>query len=408
LGLGLALVAYTALAYGYLRLTPVWQNPDEPAHYNYVAFVADTGGLPELRQGDWDSALLERLKNGTLQPSDSIAAIRYESWQPPLLYLLAAPVYRLGPTRDPAQVLPRLRTLDAIFGAITLVLAYFIARHVFEPGLAAAVPLVMVGIPMFVAVSAALSADPLANLLAAAVLLALLESRGGGWGWSLLVGALLGLGLLTKLELGIFVPISLGVIATRSTRKVRDAAVVLITAGIFLFPWLVHQVTTYGWTDPLALGRHAQVVADQPRFPGLSLDWLTTFLTVSFHSFWAQFGWMGIVAPVRLYALWGVIGFAALVGLVLGRRRLREPNWRLMLATTLIAFAAYVGYNLAFEQFQARYVFTALTPIAALLVLGWSTLLPRRTLPWSVLLVTVALVAFNAYALTRVLVPGFA
>ncbi|HEY2595724.1 MAG TPA: hypothetical protein VGK33_17670, partial [Chloroflexota bacterium] len=144
-GLGLALVAYAFLAYGYLRLTPVWQNPDEPAHYNYVAFVAETSGLPELRQGDWDSALLERLKNGTLQPGDSIRAIRYESWQPPLLYLLAAPVYRLGPTGDPAQVLPRLRALDAVFGAITLVIAYSIARHVFEPGLAAAVPLAMVG-----------------------------------------------------------------------------------------------------------------------------------------------------------------------------------------------------------------------------------------------------------------------
>src|SRR5262249_38112760 len=112
IGLALVLLAYGALAYGYLRLTPVWQNPDEPGHFNYVAFVAETGGLPELRQGDWDSALLERLKTGTLQPGDSISAIRYESWQPPLFYLLAAPVYRLGPSDDPAQVLPRLRAFD--------------------------------------------------------------------------------------------------------------------------------------------------------------------------------------------------------------------------------------------------------------------------------------------------------
>jgi hypothetical protein len=42
------------------------------------------------------------------------------------------------------------------------------------------------------------------------------------------------------------------------------------------------------------------------------------------------------------------------------------------------------------------------------LVLGWSSLLPRRTLPWSVLLLAAALIALNAYALTRVLVPGFA
>jgi 4-amino-4-deoxy-L-arabinose transferase-like glycosyltransferase len=408
LGVVLALVAYAALAFGYLSRTPIWQNPDEPAHYNYVAFVADNGGLPELRQGDWDSALLERLKNGTLQPGDSIAAIRYESWQPPLFYLLAAPVYRFGPTDDPAQMLPRLRALDAVFGAATLLLAYFVAREVFEPGLAVAVPLAMVGVPMFIAVSAALSADPLAYAFATAILLVLLRSRDGGSGWSVLVGALLGLGLLTKLELGIFVPIALGVVAFRSANKVSDGAIVLITTGVCLLPWLVHQVTTYGWNDPLALARHSQVVADQPRFPGFTADWLGQFLTTSFHSFWAQFGWMAIVAPVRLYVIWGGVAVAALVGLVVARRRLHEPSWLLMLATTSIACAAYLGYNLAFEQFQARYVFTALSPIAALLVLGWSTLLPHRSLPWSVLLLTAALIALNAYTLTRVLVPGFA
>jgi 4-amino-4-deoxy-L-arabinose transferase-like glycosyltransferase len=408
IGLVLALVAYAALAYGYLTLTPAWQNPDEPAHYNYVAFVAQTGGLPELRPGDWDSALLERLKNGRLQPGDSIAAIRYESWQPPLFYLLAAPVYRFGPTADAAQMLPRLRALDAVFGAITLVLAYFVAREVFEPELALAVPLAMVGVPMFVAVSAAVSADPLANLLAVAILLVLLKRPATPDDrWTVLLGALLGLGLLTKLELGIFVPIALGVIFMRSARRVRDCAIVLITTALCLLPWLVHQVTTYGWMDPLALARHSRVVADQPRFPGFTLDWLAQFLTVSFHSFWAQFGWMAIVAPVRLYIIWGGVALAALVGLVVARRHLRQPEWLLMLATALIASAAYIGYNLAFEQFQARYVFTALTPIAALLVLGWSTVVPRRSLPWSVLLLTVALIAVNAYALTRVLVPGF-
>ena len=442
LGLGLTLVVYGVLAFGYVTLTPIWQNPDEPAHYTYVAFVAGTGGLPELRQGDWDSALLERLKTGTLQPGDSITTIRYENWQPPLFYLLAAPIVRLGSTDDPAQLLPRLRGLDVVFGAMTLVLAYAVARHLFEPNLALAVPLTMVGVPMFVAVSAALSADPLANLLAAAIVLVLLkrperavddlqlqlpaaadgrqlrrpaaansrqlQRRGAADDrWSVLLGALLGLGLLTKLELGIFVPIALGVIAARSVRKVRDCAIVLIITAVVVTPWLVHQVTTYGWTDPLALARHAQVVGDQPRFPGFSLDWAGEFLIVSFHSFWAQFGWMAIVAPVRLYAVWGIAAAAALVGLVLARRRLRHPEWLLMLATVAVAFVAYVGYNLAFEQFQSRYVFTALTPIAALLVMGWATILPRRTLPWSVLLVPAALVALNAYTLLRVLVPGF-
>jgi 4-amino-4-deoxy-L-arabinose transferase-like glycosyltransferase len=276
----------------------------------------------------------------------------------------------------------------------------------------------MVGVPMFTSVSAAISADPLANLLSAVVLLVLLrrlrERRISSRPppdaprWAVATGVLLGLGLLTKLGVGIFLPIALGVAIARSRRGARDAALIVATLGIVVLPWLVHQVTTYGWLDPLAIGRHAAVVVDQRRFAGLSPDWLARFLTVSFHSFWAQFGWMGIVAPDRLYWIWG--GLAAVGGLGLLRRRhwLGQPAWLLLVATVCAAGIAFVGYNLSFEQFQGRYLFTALVPIAMLLAAGWSGYIPRRWSAWGVALVGALLVGLNAYALVRVLVPGFA
>jgi 4-amino-4-deoxy-L-arabinose transferase-like glycosyltransferase len=404
--LAAALVAYVALALGYLTLTPAWQNPDEPAHFNYVASVATTGGLPVLQSGDWDSALLERLKNGTLQPTDDITTIRYESWQPPLFYLLAAPLYRLS---APAEALSRLRALNVVFGAITLVLAYLIACKALPKSLGGAVPLAMVGIPMFTAVSAALSADPLANLLAAAILLALISRLGQpsdqSTVWPIVTGVLLGAGLLTKLELAIFAPLVLAVILLRSTTKLRELVLVSLIALLVLAPWLVHQVTSYGWTDPLAIARHSQVVQDQQRFPGFSTTWLSDFATISFHSFWAQFGWMAIVAQPRVYLVWGALTLVAIGGLAINREWLAQPTTTLLLATICLAFLAYVGYNLAFVQFQARYLFTALVPIAILLVRGWSRLPPR---PWLALLIPTALIALNAYALLRILVPGFA
>jgi 4-amino-4-deoxy-L-arabinose transferase-like glycosyltransferase len=406
--LAAALIAYLALTVGYLTLTPAWQNPDEPAHFNYVAYVATTGGLPVLQPGDWDSALLERLKTGTLQPGDDIASIRYESWQPPLLYLVAAPIYRIGP---PAQALTRLRALNVVFGAVTLVLAYLVAREALPHPLHGAVPLAIVGIPMFTAVSAALSADPLANLFAAAILLALVvrlrqPPENTALAWPILTGALLGLGLLTKLELAIFAPLVLLVILASSTHRLREVILAAATAAVLLIPWLVHQVTSYGWTDPLALARHSAVVQDQPRFPGFSIDWLAQFATTSFHSFWAQFGWMAIVASTRLYLIWGALTLLAIAGLIATRKYwLAQPTSRLLLATIALAFVAYVGYNLAFVQFQARYLFTAIVPIAILLVGGWSALPPR---PWPAFILPAALVALNAYTLLRVLVPGFA
>src|SRR5437763_10370500 len=137
--LALALVVYASLAFGYAVRTPIWQNPDEPAHFNYARWVAVTHTLPELRPGDWDSALLSRVQNGRLQPGDSITSIRYESWQPPLYYLLAAPAYVLGPTSEDAAVL-RLRVFNILLGALTLVVGYFAARCLLPEALALAVP----------------------------------------------------------------------------------------------------------------------------------------------------------------------------------------------------------------------------------------------------------------------------
>jgi 4-amino-4-deoxy-L-arabinose transferase-like glycosyltransferase len=409
--LAFALAAYLGLAIGYAALTPIWQNPDEPAHFTYITFVARTGGLPELKPGDWDSALLERLKNGRLQPGDAVDAIRYEAWQPPLFYLLAAPLVRAGPLDDPAALVPRLRGFDILLGALTLGVAYVAGREILNRRLAAALPLIMLGIPMFTAVSAAISADPLANLLSAAIVLTLLRAvrqRIEEPRWPLGVGVLIGLGLLTKLAVAIFMPLALVVVLARSSNKLRDSCLVIGTTTAVVAPWMVHQVTTYGWADPLATSRHAAVVLDQPRFPGLSVEYVVNFLTISFHSFWAQFGWMGVVAPDRLYWAYGLASVVAVAGLVLQRRRLAEPACLLLLATLGAAVLAYVGYNLTFEQPQGRYLFTALVPIGALMGLGWSTWVPQRTQPWAGLAIPVVLVGLNAYALLRVLVPGFA
>lgn len=405
-----ALVAYVALGIGYATLTPIWQNPDEPAHLNYVADVARTGGLPELRPGDWDLALLERLKNGTLGPGDDVRSIRYESWQPPLYYLVAAPVYLAGPPDSPA-VVHRLRIFDVFLGGVTLVVAYCVARLVLTPDVAFGPPLLLTGIPMFTSVSSAVSADSLANLLSAVVVLVLVwrlraEPR-DPVRWTILTGCLVGLGLMAKLQVGIYLPIAAVLIWVRSQRRWRDLMIFFVVIGAVSLPWLVHQVTTYGPLDPLASNRHNSVVVDQQRFPGLSLIWVTQFFTISFHSFWAQFGWMGIVAPDRLYATYGAVMAVATAGLLRRRALFAQPTWRVMAAVCIAAFVGLLGYNLTFVQFQGRYLFTALVPIACLLAVGWSAWWPRSLRGLGLSLVGLSLIGLNAYALVRVLVVGF-
>lgn len=421
------LATYAWLAVGYAAATPLWQNPDEPAHFNYIVDVARTGGLPVLQRGDYDVDLLERLKNGRLRPDDSVAAIRYESWQPPLYYVLAAQVYRAVPagdaSDDPTGKVRPLRLFDAMLGALTVTVGYLCGRSVAGPGrgwLAVAVPVAMVGVPMFTAVSAAITDDALTNLLAALLTLALLRlvGRPATARLAMGVGVLLGLGVLTKLLLAVFAPIALLVLlaagrrlGVRGRALIAQATAMAGAALIVVAPWLVRQGLTYGWTDLLATRQHDVVVVDQPRFPGWSGEYVRAWLTMTYHSFWAQFGWMAIPAPDRLYWIWGAFTALAVAGLVvwLGRRRPAVAGSAVaaLAATGAANVGVLVYYNLTYQQAQGRYLFPSLVPICVLLILGWSALLPHRVRAPGALLGAGALVALNAYTLVRVLPGGF-
>ncbi|MGH2366187.1 MAG: hypothetical protein ACRDHX_16265, partial [Chloroflexota bacterium] len=121
--LGLIVLLYVALGLAFAQLVPAWQAPDEPAHYNYVKYLADHAQLPVLERGDYPST-------GPPGPRDAltnIAAYRYESHQPPLYYAIGAVIYKAGGR------LFALRALSVLFGAALLVLVACCALLVF-PG----------------------------------------------------------------------------------------------------------------------------------------------------------------------------------------------------------------------------------------------------------------------------------
>ncbi|PJF24260.1 MAG: hypothetical protein CUN53_18730, partial [Phototrophicales bacterium] len=80
MGLGIILAVYLALGTAYALRTPPWQNPDEPAHYNYVAQVAESGCCPVIEAGDWDQDYLTTLTANKFDPAllDGLAGVQYE------------------------------------------------------------------------------------------------------------------------------------------------------------------------------------------------------------------------------------------------------------------------------------------------------------------------------------------
>src|SRR5690242_18295108 len=100
--LGLIVAAYLALALAYARATPAWQAPDEPAHFNYVAYLANRAELPVLEPGDYPAGQVPIGPRG--RPAD-LSGFRYEAHQPPLFYALEAVVYKLRPSVFASRVL---------------------------------------------------------------------------------------------------------------------------------------------------------------------------------------------------------------------------------------------------------------------------------------------------------------
>ena len=114
------LVAYALLGVLYAVYTPAWQAPDEPAHYNYVRYLAEEYRFPILKPGDFPAAYLEEIKAAHFPSEMSIAPIRYEFHQPPLYYLLLVPLYRLFG----GALLP-LRLASLLLGGLALVVVYW-------------------------------------------------------------------------------------------------------------------------------------------------------------------------------------------------------------------------------------------------------------------------------------------
>ncbi len=415
---------YLILGTLYAVYTPAWQAPDEPAHYNYVQYVAEQHRFPILKPGDYPGAYLEEIKAARFPPEMSIAPIRYEFHQPPLYYLLVVPVYRLFG----GALLP-LRLVSVALGALLLVVVQWTVLELApnRPYLALGATAFVAFLPMHVAMAAAVNNDTLTELLLAVILLLTIRylkcstspgSEGDDTRLLVLLGITTGLGLITKSSAYIALPLVLLAIAARHlwldkpapslSKGVKDACLYLAPAVGLAAPWWLRNMALYGGLDLLALGRHDQVVVGQLRTAEFVAEQgfgrlVHDFFLTSFRSFWGQFGWMGVLLDERIYQVMAILSALALVGFLtwaagVWRRRGELPAWQwaaggLLALAAGLTLASYVWYNMNFLQHQGRYLFRALLPISLVAALGWREVLRReRAVFVAVLLLAAAVV----------------
>lgn len=428
---------YSAIVWCFLLLgalfawrVPDWQAPDEPAHYNYIAQVANGELLPVIEMGDWNNSYINEIKANDFIPSviDELDTVQYENHQPPLYYWLATPIFILTDGN-----LFAVRMVSVLLATIMLMLSYSITKEIFceHTHLALVVMLLIGFLPQNLHILASVNNDALAGVMIAITILLCVqylkdESR-SAWGLGLAVGII----FITKTTAYFMAGVVVIVIAmrwwqqsdNRLANSVKHYLQFGIPATIFALIYWGRNILTYGFPDFLGLQAHDAIVVGQQRrsefvaLNGSDVYWREAFLT-TFHSFWGQFGWMearlGDAIPIAIYFIIGLI-FLALTGLLLYAWRniskrtdsVSGKVWILLGFVMFFALAQYVYYNITFVQFQGRYIFAGIIPFAIGMVLGVDTwrgmLLKHEYSKWLTVLLFSVFIPLDLYLIWRVI-----
>lgn len=434
--LALICLLYLGLAWRYATRTPDWQVPDEPAHYNYVRQLSTTGEIPVIEAGDWNQAYLDSLRANKFASNllGDLDTVQYEDHQPPLYYLLQSGVYQA--TDGDLEI---MRFFSAVLGLGVIIGVWLIGQTLFpdKPWLGVAGAAFVAFIPQHVAMLAGLNNDALAETFCALVLwlvVLIILHPDPQPRLFLGMGILVGLIFLTKTTV-YYVSGVAGLAVLAKWRLAHwSGRELLARLALFVLPalalgmlWWVHSVDVYGGTDFLGLQRHDEVVVGQPRTDDFIEDvyggseqvyWENLTQTV-FNSFWGQFGWMGVPMPPNIYRLIKISLVFIAVGLAIYLafsqwRRWQAPHYALLALMALslaLVGAQFLIYNRTFVQFQGRYLYPALVPMALLVGLGcsgWAERLGRinRGLAWLAIIPPFILAFLTWYALNSYIVPN--
>ena len=447
--LGGIVLGYWLVAGLFAIRTPDWQAPDEPAHYNYVAQIAEQGVIPTIEMGDWDSDYLQLLTSTQFDPAnlDALDTVQYEDHQPPLYYVLLSPVFSLTDGN-----LTVLRLFSMLIGTIIIISAYGVGRVLYPetPWIGLGASAFVAFLPQHVAILASVNNDALGWALMGLMLWATVHylkfDRVKAWH----LGVLVGIGLITKATtyfMAGVIPLAILLKWMQNTDK-RDYralamlwAQYLIVALAFGLLWWVRNIDVYGFPDFLGLIAHDEVVIGQTRTADTIADiglgaYLEMGASTTFNSFWGQFGWMAVPLQTRWYLVIDVIlvivagGLAVRWYLLPGLADITDVSekpptptehrnaWIVLILTIALSILAYIYYNLEFQQFQGRYMFTMLIPLGVLFALGldgWRQFIMRwlnmsvrieTFAPYIIILPFVMVAIWDIWLLWRVIVPN--
>jgi hypothetical protein len=460
----LALLLALSLIRGilYSAVTPPWQAPDEPGHFQYAAFLVRYHHLPstqDIAAAEWlqtqvyvsmqESGFWARRAH-TLPPPALEEEYRAPVGHPPLYYLLSA--FLLAPFSrcDLVTQLHILRLGSVLLGTLTVLIAYLTAQALFpeDASWQLAVPAFVAFLPMHTFITSSVNNDSLAELLASLVIYSLLRilrdgpfvglragpptllRTGLSWRRVVSVACLLASGLLTKRTTTFLIPLAAltillyclkakppklsptGKAPRCPPRWLRQWCVwLLIASAIGLGLWML---TLH---PPFSI-RYFHFLLEPQRYAPAALKSYALFFLLTFASFWANFGWMNVPLDLGWYAALAVFSFLALCGLgffavrvVRGTETLETWQKRalmmLLLAVVLIFVQTFGLIIVRGIHQQGRYLFPALIPLAVFFTLGLREWAPARYRGIFPLALVLGMFVLDSVSLCCYIIPYF-
>ncbi len=366
--------------------TPTFYAPDEVAHFNYIQHLGEQGAFPVMHSSAGN-------------PVDET-----ECHQPPLYYLAMAPLFRAAQALLPDQhaTVIFLRLFSVLLWLLNVWLGgIWLSRlQIKDRFIRVFVMAVICLLPTYTFTSAAINNDNLLLPLGTG-LFCLMAGRRQSLKYSLGLGLLLGLALLTKHSAVVFVPVIAWLTVGDYLRQRvgwtsgwLHLGIIFGLAGLMYLPWGVRNWQTYGTLHPelLSLAPAATPsaqpvsgsitpklpVAEQRVWPSMAYGMASSVHNLV-KTFWAvsgvsnNVGYPFPLAGMALLLLAGSLPFITpkpeppFADLMAAAHKPLMAVWLVAIGINIV-LALRFGYM--FGMGQGRHLFPVLYPIALLLAGG--------------------------------------
>ena len=392
---------YFFLAVGYSLLMPIWEAPDEAAHYHLAWHLARYGRFPTLKLnyemnqpkafyylGAWVIRGLDKI-NPHL--SDYYLPHEYKE-------NIDVPIRRFDWTADNYRFLLgvyMLRWINIFFGAFALWLNWKAYRIIApEKSSLRITALALAALtPQYLHIMSSVNNDALGTF--AGALLFYLVFRMIATPSNLLTFFLIPLAIVLPLFTKLTVlPVSAAILIIiawswfgRPAKKrwlVYSGLIALFIGGFlyFLFPETIQPaVNEISWR--LFSFRH----------DAMTWKYLIFLTEKIISSYWGKVGWLAVELPVPLLVVLSLFGLIGMVASIRSFTRIKSRAtqsqiWKTIWTIALLSIAAVTRNGLTTSATKGRFLFPAIGALSLLMVSGWYQILPERYqnhLPWIVI-----------------------